>query len=58
MAIRVDGDPPPAYKRWTDEEEQRLVALNATNIDISNTQYGHEVALKKRVLTGGSGGPL
>ena len=50
MAFRADGDPPPAYKRWTDEEEQRLVALNATNIEISNTQYGHEVALKKREL--------
>jgi len=50
MAIRADGDPPPAYERWMDEEEQRLVALNAINIDISNTQYGHEVALKKREL--------
>ena len=45
MAIRADGDP-----RWTDEEEQRLVALHATNIDISDTQYGREVALKKREL--------
>ncbi len=34
MAIRVDGDPPPVYERWTDEDEQRLVALHATNIDI------------------------
>jgi len=50
MAIRADGDPPPAYERWTDEEEQRLVALNAINIDISNTHYGREVALKKREL--------
>ncbi len=31
MAIRADGNPPPAYKRWTDEDEQRLVALHATN---------------------------
>jgi len=48
MAIRVNGNPPPAYERWTDEEEQRLVALNAINNDISDTQYGCEVALKKR----------
>ena len=40
MAIRADGDPPPVYERWRDEEEQRLVAFNATNIEISNTQYG------------------
>ncbi len=46
----MDGNPPPAYKRWTDEDEQRLVALHATNIDISDTQYGREVALKKRQL--------
>jgi hypothetical protein len=50
MAIRADGNPPPAYERWTDEEEQRLVALNATNIDISDTQYRCEVVLKKREL--------
>jgi len=48
MAIRADGYPPPAYERWMDEEEQRLVALNATNIEISDTQYGREVAPKKR----------
>jgi len=50
MAIRADGKPPPAYDRWKDEDEQRLVALHTTNIDISDTQYGHEVALKKREL--------
>ena len=38
------------YERWADEDEQRLVALHATNIDISNMQYGREVALKKREL--------
>jgi hypothetical protein len=50
MTIRVDGNPPPAYERWTDEDEQRLVALHASNISISDTQYGCEVALKKREL--------
>ncbi len=49
-AIRADGNPPPAYERWMDEDEQRLVVLHATNIDISDTQYGCEVALKKREL--------
>ncbi len=48
--IRADGNPPPAYERWMDEDEQRLVALHATNIDISDMQYGREVALKKREL--------
>ena len=50
MAIRADGEPPPAYDRWMDEDEQRLVALHTTNIDISDTQHMCEVALKKREL--------
>ena len=50
MAIRADGGPPPVYERWTNEDEQRLVALHATNIDISNMQYRREAALKKREL--------
>ena len=50
MAIREDGEPPPAYDRWTDEDEQRLAALDTTNIDISDTQYGRQVSLKKREL--------
>ena len=49
-AIRADGNPPPAYERWADEDEQRLVALHATNTDISNMQYRREVVLKKREL--------
>jgi len=55
MAIRADGNPPPAYERWADEDEQRLVALHATNIDISNMQYMREVALKKRELEAAAG---
>jgi len=50
MAIRADGEPPPAYDRWTDEDEQRLLALHTTIIDISDTQYGREMAVKKREL--------
>ena len=50
MVIMPCVGQPPAYKRWTDEDEQRLVALQTTNIDISNTQYECEVALKKREL--------
>ncbi len=46
-----DGGKPPAYERWTDEDKQRLGALATTeDIDMSDTQYGHEMALKKREL--------
>ncbi len=51
MMILGDGGQPPAYERWTDEDKQRLGALATTeNIDMSDTQYGHEMALKKREL--------
>ncbi len=44
-----DGGQPPAYERWTDEDKQRLGALTTTeDIDMSNTQYGGKMALKKR----------
>jgi len=50
MTILADGSQPPAYERWTDDDEERLRALEETPIDISNTQYGREIALKKREL--------
>jgi hypothetical protein len=46
----ADGGQPPAYKRWTDDDEQWLVSMQTTSIDLSDTQYGHELALKKREL--------
>jgi hypothetical protein len=38
--ILADASQPLEYARWLDEDEERFVALNATNIDISNTHYG------------------
>ena len=39
---------PPQYNRWTEEEEERLVMLSATNIGIMDTAYGRELALQER----------
>jgi hypothetical protein len=51
MTILGDGGQPPAYERWTDEDEQRLGALATTeDIDMSDTQYGRKMTLKKREL--------
>ena len=36
--------------RWTDEDEQQLIALRSNVISIGDTMYGREVALKKREL--------
>ncbi len=50
--ILKSGKRPPDYDRWTAEEEERLVGLGVQGdtIDISNTQYGRKIALKKREL--------
>jgi hypothetical protein len=51
MTILGDGRQPPAYERWTDEDKQRLGALATTeDIDMSDTEYGRKMALKKRAL--------
>ena len=42
--------PPPLYVRWTNDDEDKLVNLSAERIDISNTAYGRELALKEREL--------
>ncbi len=43
---------PPDCDRWTAEDEERIVglAVQGNNINISDTQYGRKVALKKREL--------
>ena len=48
--ILSDGQQPPEYERWTEEDEERLLALGKTNIDMKDTQYGRELALKEREL--------
>ena len=50
--ILESGEQPPDYDRWTAEDEERLVglAVQGNKIDISDTQYGCKVALKKREL--------
>ena len=45
-----DGQQPLEYERWTEDDEERLLALGQTNIDIKDTQYGRELALREREL--------
>jgi hypothetical protein len=42
--------PPPSYERWTNEDEQQLVALHSDVIGIKDVMFGREVALKKREM--------
>ncbi len=46
----VTMKPPPLYVQWTDEDEEKLVNLSAERLNISNTAYGRELALKEREL--------
>ncbi len=45
--IMVNMKPPPPYERWTNEDEQWLLALHSDVIGIKDTMFGREVALKK-----------
>ena len=49
-AIVATMKPSTLYARWTDEDEEKLVNLLAERLDISNTAYGRELALKEREL--------
>jgi hypothetical protein len=49
-AILADGRPPPLFAPWTDDDEERLRTLCSDEIDIGDTQYGRESALKEREL--------
>jgi hypothetical protein len=46
----VSMKPPPPYERWTNEDEQQLVALHSNVIGIKDTMFGREVVLKKREI--------
>jgi hypothetical protein len=41
---------PRPYEGWTNENEQRLIALQSDVIDIKDKMLGHKMALKKREL--------
>jgi hypothetical protein len=48
--ILSDGHQLPEYEQWTEEDEERLLALCVTKIEMKDTQYGQELALKEREL--------
>jgi hypothetical protein len=50
MQILAEGRQPPEYQRWTDVDEQRLLALLTSKIGLTDTCYGHELKCCKREL--------
>jgi hypothetical protein len=48
--ILESGKRLPDYDWWTAEDEERLIAFQGTKVDIKDTQYGRELALREREL--------
>ncbi len=44
------GKRPPDYDRWTAEDKERLIALQGAKVNIGDTQFGRELALREREL--------
>lgn len=46
--IRLNHVPPPIFEKWGDSDEEELVRLKSTEVDISETALGRYAALMKR----------
>ncbi len=44
------GEQPPDVRGWTDEDEQRLLALSASEIGLADTCFGRELEREKREM--------
>ena len=46
--IRLNHVPPPIFEKWGDSDEEELIRLKSTEVDISETALGRYAALMKR----------
>jgi hypothetical protein len=46
--IRLIHVPPPIFEKWGDSDEEELIRLKSTEVDISETALGRYAALMKR----------
>ncbi len=46
--IRLNHVPPPIFEKWGDSDEEELIWLKTTEVDISETALGRYAALVKR----------
>ena len=46
--IRLNHVPPPMFEKWGDSDEEELVRLKSTEVDISETALGRYAALMMR----------
>ena len=48
--IVEEGRSPPSYEKWTEEDEERLMATAKSSLTLADTRFGREVATRKREL--------
>jgi hypothetical protein len=48
--IFEEGRSPPSYEKWTEEDEERLMATTKSNLSLADTRFGRTVATRKREL--------
>ena len=48
--IVEEGRSPPSYEKWTEEDEERLMATSKSDLTLADTRFGRAVATKKREL--------
>ena len=44
------GRLPPSYEKWTEEDEERLMASSNSKLTLADTWFGRVIATKKREL--------
>ena len=50
MWLRIKDNKPPAYNKWTDEDEQKLLKLRTEEVYISETALGRAMGTSKREM--------
>ena len=48
--IVEEGRSPPSYEKWTEGDEERLMATLKSDLTLADTRFGRAVATKKREL--------
>ncbi len=48
--IVAGREAPPLFARWINDDKERLLGLMSDSVDVSDTHYGQEAALKIREL--------
>ncbi len=48
--IVKEGRSPPSYKKWTEEDKERLMATSKSDLTLADTRFGRAATTKKREL--------